>query len=171
MLITTSLLKHFIVFACLSVFRRFFYCVLIPVRLPSIPCIIPLLKTFLVSILILGYRPTHSCTVWIAYFWDAWSINILCFFVGYSSPSMYSMAQFINWALIFLNSVPCSGFVSTSAYITPAGQSTILTSSLPTLYLIKKNFALICLVYFSWRIFRWSPAFVHWHYIDVFLHT
>ena len=45
------------------------------------------------------------------------------------------MAQFINWALIFLNSAPCSGFVSTSAHITPAGQSTILTSLQYTMYL------------------------------------
>ena len=58
MLIPTSLLEHFIVFACLSVFRRFFYCVLIPVRFPSIPRIIPLFTNLLVPSLILGYRPT-----------------------------------------------------------------------------------------------------------------
>ena len=147
MLIPTSLLENFIVFACLSVFRRFFYCVLIPVCLPSIPRRIPLFTTLLVPSLLLGYRQTHSCNVWIAYCWDAWSINVLCYFVGYSSPSMYSMAQFINWALIFLNSVPCSGFVSTSAHIIPAGQSTILTSLLSNLSLINKNSSLLCLVF------------------------
>ena len=58
MLIPTSLLEHFIVFACLSVFRRFFYCVLIPVRILSIPRIIPLFTTLLVPSLLLVYRPT-----------------------------------------------------------------------------------------------------------------
>ena len=136
MLNPTSLLENFIMFVFLSVFRQFFnvflylsvfhwlfYCVLIRVRLPSIPRIILLLTSFLVPILIVGYRPTHSCTVWIASCWDVWSISVLCFFVVDSSSSLYSMAQFINWALIFLNYVPCSVFFSTSAHNTPAGQS------------------------------------------------
>ena len=151
MLNPTSLLEHFIVFVFLSVFsqfftifvllsffRRFFYCALIPVRLLSILRIILLLTSFLVPSLIARYHPTHSCTVWIASCWDSWSISVLRLFVVYSSSSLYSMAQFINWALIFLNSVPCSGFVSTSTHITPAGQSKILTSSLLTLSLIKR---------------------------------
>ena len=50
--------NYFIVFVFLSIFRWLFYCVLIPVRLPSIPHIILLLKTFLVPSLIVGYRPT-----------------------------------------------------------------------------------------------------------------
>ena len=58
MLIPILLLKHFIVFACLSVFCRFFYCVFIPVRLLLIPHIIPLFTTLLVPSLILRYRPT-----------------------------------------------------------------------------------------------------------------
>ena len=62
MLITTLLLEHFIVFACLSVFRQLFYCVLIPVRLPSIPRRTPLFTTLLVPSLLLGYRPTEATT-------------------------------------------------------------------------------------------------------------
>ena len=147
MLIPTLLLEHFIVFACLSVFRWLFYCVLVPIRLLSIPRRTPLFTTLLVPSLLLGYWPTYSCTVWIASWWYALSISVLRFFVGDYSPSMYSRAQFINWALIFLNCVPCSGFVSTSAHINPAGHSTILTSSLSTLSLIKKNFAWMCLVF------------------------
>ena len=117
--------QFFNVFLFLSVFRWIFYCVLIPVRLPSIPRIILLLTSFLVPSLIVGYRPTHSYTVWIASCWEVWSIGVLRFFVVDSSWSLYSMAQFVNWALIFLNSVPCNGFVSASAHITPVGQSTI----------------------------------------------
>ena len=139
--------RLFIVFVFLSVFRWFFYCVLIPVRLPSIPCIILLLTNFLVPSLIVGYLPTHSCTVWIASCWDVWSISVLSFFVEDYSSSIYSMAQFINWELIFLNSVPCSGFVSTSTHITPAGKSTTLTSLLSTLSLINNNSALMYLVF------------------------
>ena len=60
MLIPTSLLEKFIVFACLFVFRRLFYCVLIPVCLPSIPRRIPLFTTLLVPSLILGYCQTVS---------------------------------------------------------------------------------------------------------------
>ena len=73
MLNPTSLLEHFIVFVFLTVFRQLFnvfvflsvfrwlfYCVLIPVRLLSIPRIILLLSSFLVPILIVGYRPTYS---------------------------------------------------------------------------------------------------------------
>ena len=154
MLIPTSLLEHFIVFACLSVFRWFFYFVLIPVRLLWIPRRIPLFTTLLVPSLLPGYHQTHSCTVWIASFWHAWSISVLRFFVIDSSPSMYSMAQFINWALIFLNYVPCSGFVSTSTQITSAGKSTIVTSSLSTLSLIKKKLALTWLFFIELKAFR-----------------
>ena len=71
------------------------------------------------------------------------------------------MAQFINWVLIFMNSVPGSGFVSTSAHITTTGKSTILTSLMSTLSLIKKNFFLMCLVFFELENFFWYPAFVH----------
>ena len=64
MLILTSLLEHFIVFSCLSVFRRLFYCVLISVRLPSITRRTPLFMTLLVPNLLLRYRPTSypTCT-------------------------------------------------------------------------------------------------------------
>ena len=58
MLIPSSLLKHFIVFACLSVFRQFFYCVLIPVRLLLVPHKTALFTTLAISSLLLGYRPT-----------------------------------------------------------------------------------------------------------------
>ena len=57
MLIPLLLLGHFIVFACLYVFRRFFYCVLIPVRLPSVPHRTALFTTLVVPISILGYCP------------------------------------------------------------------------------------------------------------------
>ena len=60
MLNPTSLFEHFIVFACLSIFCRFFYCVLVPVRLPSIPHRTPLSTTLLVPSLLLGYRSTCS---------------------------------------------------------------------------------------------------------------
>ena len=136
-----SSINSFTVFSLLPVFRRVFHRVLIPVRLPSIPRMILLLTTVLVPSLIVGYRPTHSYTVWITSCWDVWLISVLRFFFGDSSLSIHSMEQFINWALIFLKSIPCSGFVITFAQITPAGQSSILTSSLSTLSLIKKNFA------------------------------
>ena len=93
-----SSVGYFIVFSLLSV-------------IPSVPRRTALFMTLLVPSLLLGYRPTHSCTVWIVSCWNAWSISVLRFFVGVSSPYMYSMAQFINWALIFMNAVPCSGFV------------------------------------------------------------
>ena len=54
-----SSVGYFIVFVFLSVFRRFFCCVLIPVRLPSIPRIILLLTTLLVPSLIVGCCPTY----------------------------------------------------------------------------------------------------------------
>ena len=70
MLNPTYLLEHFIDFVFMSVFRKFFnvvvflsvfrglfYCVLITVRLPSIPHIILLLTSFLVHSLIIGYLP------------------------------------------------------------------------------------------------------------------
>ena len=52
--------EFFNVFVYLSVFCLFFYCVIIPVCLPTIPCIILLLTSFLMPSLIVGYRPTHS---------------------------------------------------------------------------------------------------------------
>ena len=58
MLIPSSLLEHFIVFACLSVFRRFFYCVLIPVRLLLVPRKTVLFITLLLPSFLPGYRPT-----------------------------------------------------------------------------------------------------------------
>ena len=60
MLIPTSLFEHFIVFACLSIFLRFFYGVLISVRLLLIPRRTPLFTTLLVPSLILGYCRTVS---------------------------------------------------------------------------------------------------------------
>ena len=154
MLIPLSLLEHCIDSAWLSVSYWFFYCVLVPVRLLLVPLRTALFTTLVSPSLLLGYRPTHSCTVWVVYCWDACQITVLCSFSGASSPSMYSLAQIINWDLIFLNVVPCSGFVSTSAHITPTGQSTILTSSLSTLSLIIKNFALICLVFLGLENFQ-----------------
>ena len=52
--------QFFNVFVFMSAFRWFFYCVLITVRLPSIPHIILLLTSFLVPSLIVGYRPTEA---------------------------------------------------------------------------------------------------------------
>ena len=58
MLIPSLLLEHFIVFACPPVFCHFFYCVLVTVRLPSVPCRTALFTTLLVPSLLLGYHPT-----------------------------------------------------------------------------------------------------------------
>ena len=60
MLIPTSLLEIFIFFVCLSVFRWFFYCVLIPFRHPSVPRRTVLFMTLLVPSLFVGYHPTVS---------------------------------------------------------------------------------------------------------------
>ena len=60
MFIPLSLLEKFILLACLSIFCRFLYCVLIPVRLPSVPCRTALFPTLVVPSLLLGYHPTEK---------------------------------------------------------------------------------------------------------------
>jgi hypothetical protein len=77
--------------------------------------------------------PTHSCSVWVGaqklilpatgLAFHRFSSSFACaLFLSLASLSLYSSLQFISFDSITLNTLPCNGFVSTSAHISLVGQ-------------------------------------------------